>query len=291
MPQIKSVTSNIVSILLCRPTPHIFSLNYSQLNADILLQLKKRKRNQPLKVRSFPHTQCCRQCLTRIKSYSIWLSAQKANTYIIMIRKNSLFYKLFRIKISSKSFFYRFMPLFCPEFETCPVCESAGNLKIHSYYKRYLIDFIDGKVVRHEITVTRVQCDSCGSTHAILPDFIIPYCSYSLFFILRVLGTYFLHLYSVEKICEKFSITLKQLYKWIALFRSHKAQWLGFLKDMEVGDKTFLNQLGKMIPYSDFASTFVSTFSFSFLQSHANPKTAVYCQHIFSPDYRISLTT
>ena len=208
-----------------------------------------------------------------------------------MIRKNSLFCKLFRIKISSKSVFQQFMPLFKTELETCPGCESAGNLKIHSYYKRNLIDFIDGRVVHHEITITRIQCDSCGSTHAVLPDFIIPYCSYSLFFVLRVLGSYFLHLYSVEKLCEKFSITQKQLYKWIALFRVHKAQWLGFIENLEISSRTFLFRLGKMEHYSAFSSSFVSMPSFSFLQAHANPKNAVYCQHVFSPDYQISMTT
>lgn len=183
------------------------------------------------------------------------------------------------------------MELFSTEPETCPVCESTGNLLIHSYYRRNLIDFIDGKVVHHEITIMRLQCDSCGSTHAILPDFIIPYCSYSLFFILQVLGLYFLHLCSVEKLCEKFSITLRQLYKWLALFHTHKARWLGFLNDMELPSRSFLFRLGSMEHYSLFASGFVSTFSFSFLQSHANPKNALYCQHVFSPDYKISLTT
>lgn len=124
-----------------------------------------------------------------------------------------------------------------------------------------------------------------------LPDFIIPYCSYSLFFILRVLGSYFLHLYSVEKLCEKFSITQKQLYKWIALFRLHKAQWLGFIENLEISSRTFLFRLGKMEHYSAFSSSFVSMLSFSFLQAHANPKNAVYCQHVFSPDYQISMTT
>ena len=92
---------------------------------------------------------------------------------ITMIRKNSLFIKLFKIKTSSKSLFEQFMPLVRPELETCPVCGSSGNLHVHCYYKRYLIDFIGGKSVRHDVTVLRCTCDSCGSTHAILPDFII----------------------------------------------------------------------------------------------------------------------
>lgn len=34
------------------------------------------------------------------------------------------------------------MPLVRAELETCPVCNATGKLQIHSYYKRYLIDFI-----------------------------------------------------------------------------------------------------------------------------------------------------
>lgn len=177
------------------------------------------------------------------------------------------------------------MPLVKPEAETCPVCHSAGNLRVHCYYKRTLTDFIAGQTVSHEITVMRVVCDSCGSTHAILPDFIIPYCSYSLFFILRVLGEYFFHLRTIEKLCERFSITVKQLYRWISLWNSHKSQWLGFLADLEISSEKFLCSLCRLESYSSFASDFAYTFSHSFLQSHANPKNAVYFRHVFEPVY------
>ena len=135
---------------MCCFTPHIFII-FKPLITDILFATKKRERTQPTKVCSFSHTQHCRQWQNRIKSYSLWL-LHIGNHLLYYDKKNSLFCKLFRIKISSKSFFQQFMPLFKPELKTCPVCES---------------------------------------THAVLPDFIIPYCSYSLFFILRVLGSYF----------------------------------------------------------------------------------------------------
>ncbi len=202
-----------------------------------------------------------------------------------MIRKNSLFIKLFKIKISSNFLFDLFMKQVRPESETCPVCKSSGKLHIHCYYKRYLIDFVGGKPVRHEVTVLRCICDSCGATHAILPDFIIPFCSFSLFFVLRVLGEYFLHLHTIEQLCERFSISSKQLYKWLKLWKSHKAQWLGFLNDLDLSDKGFLRALVRMDRVSDFTSGFVRTFGNSFLQSHANPKNAVYCQDVFVPDY------
>lgn len=208
-----------------------------------------------------------------------------------MIRKNSLFCKIFQFKISSKTLFNRFMPLFQPARETCPVCKSYGNLEIHSYYKRKLVDFIDGKPVQHEITILRCKCSSCNATHAILPDYIIPYSSYSLFFVLQVLKEYFFHLHTIDKLCERFHITPKQLYKWIKLWKTHKSRWLGFMKNLEVSNQDFLLSLTHKEEPSSFTSDFVRTFSMSFLQSHANPKYRTYCQEIFSPDYRFRLST
>ena len=208
-----------------------------------------------------------------------------------MIRKNSLFIKLFKLKISSKSFFEKYMAFFCVKAETCPTCKSSGNLNIHSYYKRNLIDFIDGQVIHHTISITRTICESCGSTHAILPDFIIPYCSYSLFFILRVLSEYFLHILSVEALCEKFHITSKQLYKWVKLFHTHEELYTSFINFMDKASGAFIFYLKHLDSYSAFASSFVKTFAFSFMQSHNNPPTAHYTQFVFDPDYQISDTT
>lgn len=180
-----------------------------------------------------------------------------------------------------------------PESETCPVCCSCGNLHVHSYYRRKIIDFISGQTVVHEVSVMRVICDSCctHNTHAILPDFIIPYCSYSLFFILRVLAEYFCHLHTIEKLCERFSITVKQLYKWISLWNLHKSQWLGVLSDSETTSRSFLFSLMKMEGVSSFLSSFAKHFCFSFMQSHANPHAAVFYRNVSGPDYHFPVTT
>lgn len=82
--------------------------------------------------------------------------------------------------------------------------------------------------------IKRVRCVSCGHTHAILPDYIVPYTSYSLLFILRVLAGHFLGLGSVEQLCRRYSISVSMLYQWKALFLTHKEIWLGALEDMEV---------------------------------------------------------
>jgi len=195
-----------------------------------------------------------------------------------MIRKNALFCKLIRIKVSSKYLFDTFMASFRPEQETCPCCGAKGNCRIHAYYGRGITDFIDGKPVRHEITILRLVCD-CGHTHAILPDFIVPYSGYGLFFLLRVLAEHFLGLASVEQLCERFSITRNQFYKWLKLWRSQKEEWLGLLSSMGTSSRAFLLSLVRMGSYSEFASAFVRRFTRSFLQSHRNP--AGYCQQVF----------
>ncbi len=169
---------------------------------------------------------------------------------------------------------------FRPELQTCPYCGVKGSCSVHAYYDRSLVDFMGGRPVRHSLCILRLVC-SCGHTHAILPDFIIPYSSYGLFFILRVLAEYFLRLASVDRLCERFCITPKQLYHWLSLFRQQKEEWLGLLPSMETSGLSFLKGLFLMPCYSDFASAFVRRFTVSFLQSHRNP--APCCQQVFGP--------
>ena len=169
---------------------------------------------------------------------------------------------------------------FRPELQTCPCCGRKGSCSVHAYYGRSLVDFMNGKPVRHSLCILRLVCP-CGHTHAVLPDFIVPYSTYGLFFLLRVLAEYFLRLSSVERLCERFCITQKQLYCWLALFRRQKEEWLGMLPSMETSGRSFLKELFQMDGYSDFASSFVRRFCVSFLQSHKNP--APYCQQVFGP--------
>ena len=197
-----------------------------------------------------------------------------------MIRENSLFCKLIRIKTSSKALFDSFMDGFRPELQTCPCCGVKGSCSVHAYYGRSLVDFIGGSPVRHSLCILRLIC-TCGHTHAILPDVIIPYSCYGLFFILRVLAEYFLRFSTVEKLCERFSITPSQLRRWLLLFRTQKEEWLGLLASLETSGLSFLKSLLTWPAYSDFASSFVRRFAKSFLQSHKNP--APYCQQVFGP--------
>lgn len=190
-----------------------------------------------------------------------------------MIRKNLIKCKLIREKRSGKSIFDDHMKHLQPGAEPCPYCGEQGDLHVHAYYTRTLIEFIDGHPRKLSLCVCRLACDHCSpqSTHAILPDPIIPYCRHSLFFILRVLAEHALHLRPVERICEVFEISIRTFYRWQKLFNEHRAEWQGLLAAMETSLRTAILELARKEPFSIFAAGFFRQTGFSLLQSHANP--------------------
>lgn len=163
------------------------------------------------------------------------------------------------------------MSSFCPEAEQCPICKAKGTCTAFAYYYRYLIDFLCGHPDVVRIRILRVVCSSCGATHAILFDPIIPYEQHSLFFILNVLAEFHLHIKSIEEICSVFEISVSTFYRWKKLFESHRMEWMGALKAVET---TIINSILDLIrrnPFADFAREFFSKTGMSFMQSHKNP--------------------
>lgn len=161
----------------------------------------------------------------------------------------------------------------CPGTEACPCCGCRGEMRIHGYYGRSLIEFIDGRPVEVSLCVCRLICRRCKrpSTHAVLPDPVIPYCRHSLFFILRVLAEHALRIRSIERICEVFDISLKTFFRWQKLFEEHRREWQGLLTSMETSLKAAILELVRFDPFSDFASYFFRLTGLSLLQSHKNP--------------------
>lgn len=156
--------------------------------------------------------------------------------------------------------------------QQCPSCHSKGNLIPHGSYQRNIIDFADGRTTYRKISVKRFKCQGCGHTHAVLPDIIIPYAQYSLFFLLRVLGEYFLLLKTVSELCLAYRITPSMLYRWKALFLCHMAGWLPLLKQLEAPPPVFLKHLYFQENFSAcFSFPFFQKTGISFLQSHQNP--------------------
>ena len=181
----------------------------------------------------------------------------------IMIRIFNLFCKLNEIKISDQDWFDQALKSLCLSDQPCPYCESKGNLIHHDSYSRYMVTRSKGKTAVTVLSVPRVKCTSCGHTHALLPEMLIPYSSYSLRFVLTVLRDYFLHYHTVEKICEKYQIAHSTLYVFRELFLTHKQLILGALKAAEEKPSDFINQMD-----GERLFEFWDSFRYSFLQAY-----------------------
>lgn len=83
----------------------------------------------------------------------------------------------------------------------CKYCGYEGMLHRHGYYSRNVI-------TRHcikRINILRVKCPSCGKTHAVLPNFLIPYYQYSLEFIFECLYLSYVLKDSYSRIIDMFN--------------------------------------------------------------------------------------
>ena len=188
-----------------------------------------------------------------------------------MIRHWVLVCKLFSLKKSSLELYAQYAARPVGQGLACPVCGSKGNCVPHGSYKRVLIDVEHGKVSYGSVEIKRMRCKSCGHTHAILPDYIVPYATYSLLFILRVLAVHTLGSETVEQLCRRYGISPSMLYEWEALFQTHKKLWLGVLEDQETSSAELIHRLLVLPSYSnDFSRLFYQKTTVSFLQRHKN---------------------
>ena len=76
-----------------------------------------------------------------------------------------------------------------------------------------------------------------------------------------MLRDYFLRTACVQELCRRAGISISTLYRWRALFLTHKALWLGILEDMNTTEGTFLSGID-----GSFLQEFFHRFLFSFLQ-------------------------
>lgn len=158
------------------------------------------------------------------------------------------------------------MDSFCPGSQRCPHCKSTGNCVRHASYERGLVSYKNGRVVFHRLVILRVICSSCHHTHAILPDAIIPYGSYSLSFILQLMKEYYAGLIPVEQLCEQFLISTSTFYRLKHTFCSHRLLWLGITRASAQKESDFLLFLKGSLCLSEFLSGFYNLTAFSFLQ-------------------------
>ena len=203
-------------------------------------------------------------------AYRITLQANA----MLMIREKAILCKLNGIRISDKEL----LDAATPSIETCPACGARGCCSPHASYTRWMISIRHGVRAEYILTIKRVICASCGCTHALLPDVLIPYGSYSLRFILHVLRAYLNRNGTVAALCGRFSIAVSTLYAWIDLFNEHTNLWLSVLERISRVSLQILDFFENIdtLPFS-----FFRRYGFSFLQ---NRRTTRFCRASKPPD-------
>ena len=150
--------------------------------------------------------------------------------------------------------------------ENCPHCGATGKLSPYGSYTRNLVSYENGVTVEECVHPRRFECTSCGVTHAVLPDIVIPYSPYSLRYKLAVLAAYFERSTTVTAICEHFGIAVSTLYSWKELLLEHKDLLLGMLMNQGVPAITFLRNLFEIPCLSGYLRNFFRRHAFSFMQ-------------------------
>ena len=130
-----------------------------------------------------------------------------------MIRFFKMLKKLASLQITEYDLYMSYVKNFNPYDFPCPKCSSKfPGWTRHDHYHRYIISFENGKSRAYDVATERYKCSSCDHTHAVIPEFLVPYRSYSLFFILYVMKEYFTKSLTVVKMCEKYSIAISTFY-------------------------------------------------------------------------------
>lgn len=190
-----------------------------------------------------------------------------------MIRESIELCKCFR-KINKKNEFSLYnriisegnlIPSVCP---TCGAPASAFHKDGH--YTRQFICYQDKQAVYYELNINCLECSSCGHSHAILPNCIIPYSSYSIGFITNVLYHYLTKQYrTIEELCLRFEISITTFYRIYHCFKSDSILMKAvttifeYLSELEIATALF-----QMLPESFYPilTQFSCMYGFSFMQ-------------------------
>ena len=134
---------------------------------------------------------------------NIFDSEQKISEHIIQLLLNHLTNKL----EPSSSFVS----------DPCSKCGKKHLAPMESFYQRNIIFKVSNLLIHLKIQIFRMKCSNCGSTHAVLPDFCIPFKRYSKQAIIEIAIE--ASETSTENISERLNIDPKQIRRVVNIVK------------------------------------------------------------------------
>lgn len=131
-------------------------------------------------------------------------------------------------------------------------CGSLGHFHRHGAYWRFLTSEVEDIIKNNDekkennaddknetnlIKITRIRCESCNKTHALLPTVIIPYRILSNPIITKMIDSYRNAFDSVAALARMAGISPEQARKLISFYEKHHKERLeSFLADFNVAE-------------------------------------------------------
>lgn len=100
----------------------------------------------------------------------------------------------------------------------CPCCKGK-EFVYYGSYKRYLRIKENNEITEFEVKIKRVKCKTCNRTHAVIPDFIIPYKLCTVKLVNKVIYLKINNIKTNKEIEEEYEVSRQLLNKWIKEFK------------------------------------------------------------------------
>lgn len=160
--------------------------------------------------------------------------------------------------------------------EKCPKCGKTHLKIFSSTYSRNIIFKINNLLIKVKITIPRLICENCNSTHAVLPDFCIPLKQYSKQAILDITSTALNS--STEAVANNLNIEAKQVRRFINLVKKqvNNISLINRMLNSKFKNCTKLYTLLKHLP-KNISKIYFKNFNTIFL--YENTKRNLYLQY------------
>ena len=140
----------------------------------------------------------------------------------------------------------------------CPCCNAFRSFSRHAFYTRNICILSSSQIIEKKLNILRLICNSCGTTHAILPADTIPYAIYSFSCVLQLLTNHFVRKQSILSLCEQFKVSFQLLYIFIKRFTEHFIPCINFLRIFSSSQLDFNSSFKDVLPFinTHFNSTY-----------------------------------
>ena len=118
----------------------------------------------------------------------------------------------------------------------CPKCPAIGRFKMYWSYQRYAMYIARGELVYVKIDIKRIMCQSCKSTHAVMPGDIIPYKLLSLFVVMLLLTACIVEETPALRVANKYGLSFQIVNFYLNAFSSFRSRIHQYFREVSPAD-------------------------------------------------------